>query len=326
MKRFLAIVILSSLAIPYNSFAQNKKAAKKSNVQTESGFIQMGGGLEYKVVKKGDGEITPKTGDYIELFITLSVDDSVIFDTRQAMDSDKPAPMQLAHSSFKGDLVNVLALMHEGDEVIALVAIDSMIKAGVPTAPWMRVNEGQKMKYEVTMVTVKPAAVKAQEDKDAAIKQAEDDDRFINEYLKQNKLTAKKTASGLYYIIEREGKGDNARQGQIVSVNYTGMLLDEMVFDSNVLPEFNHVEPFSFPLGRGSVIKGWDEGIGLLNIGAKAKLLIPSGLAYGARPNGKIPANAVLIFDVELMDIKSMGGNEQSGQLEPESSTSDHNH
>lgn len=297
MKNFIALLALSTLAITTQAQDEPKVV---------NGFTQLEGGLEYKITKEGDGEITPKTGDYIELFIKLKVDDSLIFDTRQAMESDKPAPMRLARSSFKGDLVNVLARMHEGDEAIARISIDSMVKAGVPSAPWMRLNENQKMVYEVIMVTVTPAAIKAEEEKAAAEKQKDIDDQLIKDYLAEKGIKAEKTATGLYYIIERKGSGDNARQGQKVYVNYTGMLMDGTVFDSNVDPQFNHVEPFSFALGRGSVIRGWDEGIGLLNKGAKGKLFIPSGLAYGARANGKIPANAVLIFDVELVNVENL--------------------
>lgn len=297
MKRVIAVLALSTLVTNIATAQDDKKVV--------DGFIQMEGGLEYKLTKKGDGDITPKLGDYMELNLITKVDDSVIFNTADAMEG-KPAPLQLARSNFKGDLVNVLALMHQGDEVTARISIDSMLGAGVRPAPWMRPGEGQKMVYEVEMVTVKPAAVKAQEEKDAAEQQKEVDDKLIQDYLAKESIKAQKTASGLYYIIERKGEGDNARQGQNVAVNYTGALLDGTVFDSNVDPAFGHVEPFTFPLGRGSVIRGWDEGIGLLNKGAKGKLFIPSGLAYGSRPNGKIPANAVLIFDVELVNIESM--------------------
>ncbi len=83
------------------------------------------------------------------------------------------------------------------------------------------------------------------------------------------------------------------------------MLLNGEKFDSNVLPEFGHVQAFEFPLGQGRVIKGWDEGIALLNKGAKATLYIPSKLGYGAQgAGGKIPPDATLIFEVELVNAK----------------------
>jgi peptidylprolyl isomerase len=110
----------------------------------------------------------------------------------------------------------------------------------------------------------------------------------------------KTTSSGLKYIILEEGSGDQPEPGDVVSVNYSGYLMDGTKFDSSV----DRDEPFVFTLGKGMVIKGWDEGIALLKEGGKAKLIIPPVLAYGERPNGPIPANSTLIFDVELVEIK----------------------
>jgi peptidylprolyl isomerase len=108
------------------------------------------------------------------------------------------------------------------------------------------------------------------------------------------------TESGLQYEIIQEGSGQQAKSGDLVEVHYTGTLKDGTKFDSSV----DRGQPFSFPLGQGRVIPGWDEGIALLKVGTKAKLYIPSNLGYGARAAGKIPANSDLIFEVELLDIK----------------------
>ncbi len=95
-----------------------------------------------------------------------------------------------------------------------------------------------------------------------------------------------------------------AEKGDVVTMNYTGKLTDGQVFDSNVDPKFNHVEPFEFTLGIGQVIAGWDEGIVGMKIGEKKTLTIPAEKAYGARGQGPIPPNSTLVFDVELTGIK----------------------
>ncbi len=112
------------------------------------------------------------------------------------------------------------------------------------------------------------------------------------------------TPSGLKYIDIVVGTGAAPSQGQKITVNYTGKLEDGTVFDSNILPAFRHVKPFSFSLGMGQVIKGWDEGLSTMRVGGKRQLIIPANLAYGDRAVDKIKANSTLIFDVELVEVQ----------------------
>lgn len=97
--------------------------------------------------------------------------------------------------------------------------------------------------------------------------------------------------------------GGVAKTGDTVSMNYTGRLENGTVFDSNVDPKFNHVEPFVFSLGAGQVISGWDEGIVGMKVGEKKTLVVPPEKAYGPNDYGPIPGNSTLIFDVELIAI-----------------------
>ncbi|NNK27677.1 MAG: peptidylprolyl isomerase [Flavobacteriaceae bacterium] len=109
------------------------------------------------------------------------------------------------------------------------------------------------------------------------------------------------TESGLRYQVLQEGDGAKAEKGKTVSVHYKGQLVDGTIFDSS----YKRNQPIDFALGIGQVIPGWDEGIGLLKVGDKARFVIPSNLAYGsAGAGGVIPPDATLVFDVELMDVK----------------------
>ena len=109
------------------------------------------------------------------------------------------------------------------------------------------------------------------------------------------------TASGLRYQVIQKGEGKKAEKGNTVSVHYKGQLADGTVFDSS----YKRNAPLDFQVGVGQVIAGWDEGICLLNVGDKARLVIPSDLGYGsAGAGGVIPPDATLVFDVELMDVK----------------------
>ena len=108
----------------------------------------------------------------------------------------------------------------------------------------------------------------------------------------------KKTTSGVYYTITKEGEGEHPPKGANVSVHYKGTLVDGTVFDSS----YQRDQPIEFSVGVGQVIPGWDEGILLLNKGAAARFVIPSHLGYGAQgAGGVIPADATLIFEVELI-------------------------
>lgn len=109
------------------------------------------------------------------------------------------------------------------------------------------------------------------------------------------------TSSGLQYLDLVKGSGREAHVGETAYVHYTGWLKDGTKFDSSV----DRGQPFSFRLGAGRVIKGWDEGVVGMNIGSKRKLIIPPHLGYGASGvRGVIPQNATLIFEVELLDLR----------------------
>ena len=108
------------------------------------------------------------------------------------------------------------------------------------------------------------------------------------------------TPSGLRYQDLTPGTGAAAAPGHEVSVHYTGWLTDGTEFDSSV----RHGQPLAFQLGRGQVIKGWDEGVAGMKVGGRRKLVIPPELGYGAVRNGPIPPNATLVFDVELLGVR----------------------
>lgn len=154
------------------------------------------------------------------------------------------------------------------------------------TEPKMPVEEAHKLINEYLQ--------KLQGELEARAK--EEGKKFLEENKKKTEV--KETASGLQYVVEKEGTGAQPGASDEVTVHYTGKLLDGTVFDSSV----NRGEPATFPLNR--VIPGWTEGVQLMKEGAKYTFFIPSDLAYGAQgvPNA-IPPHSTLIFDVELIKV-----------------------
>ncbi len=125
--------------------------------------------------------------------------------------------------------------------------------------------------------------------------QAEEDEKIISQYISDHKLSAKATGSGLYYVINTQGTGAQPNSQSNVRVAYKGYLTSGSVFDQS--------QPSGYITNLSNVINGWTEGIPYFKKGGKGMLLIPSALGYGSQAVGNIPANSVLIFDIELLDV-----------------------
>ncbi|RLD44073.1 MAG: FKBP-type peptidyl-prolyl cis-trans isomerase [Bacteroidetes bacterium] len=156
--------------------------------------------------------------------------------------------------------------------------------------------------YDIEIVKVISADKMKAKRESEAVKQAAKEIDDLKKYINSNGITTRPTKSGLYYIEEVAGDGAQATAGKKVKVHYTGTLLNGTKFDSSV----DRGQPFEFTLGQGQVIPGWDEGIALMKVGGKAKLIIPSRLGYGERGAGQqIPPNSTLIFEVELLEVNN---------------------
>lgn len=280
-------------------FTAEKAKLRKVSIE----FQELPSGLQYKFVSLGKGGYSPKPGDVTFFHIKYNIGDSTIFSSRQINDN-KPVQQQLSFPMTRGDIMEGLLALQSGDSAVFRVTIEEHAKnTNMPIQDWMPKDGYHTWEVLVTDVKSQEALQKEQEAKAKEIITKEEQ-QFL-EYFKANNITNyKKLDNGLYYVIHQEGSGPKVPKGKNVTVNYTGMLLNGKKFDSNVDPAFNHVEPFTFQAGANSVIKGWDEGIQLLNKGAKATLFIPSPMAYGERgAGGDIPANTPLVFDIEVVDF-----------------------
>jgi FKBP-type peptidyl-prolyl cis-trans isomerase FkpA len=267
------------------------------------GFITTNGNLQFKKITNGTSSYDPQIGDIADMNIKFFIGDSLLINTME-MNEGKPVTQALQAPHFAGDLNEGLLLLKAGDSAIFRMKMDTLsVRTKQPKPEWAKPDAYAR--WEVKMVNVKSRAEAEAERAERAKARAAEEENILQKHFAENGIKAQRTASGLYYVLHEPGTGDAPVAGNNVTVNYTGMLLDGTKFDSNVDPAFNHVSPFSFPLGQGRVIKGWDEGVPLMKKGGKITLYIPSNLAYGERSQGPIiKANSILIFEVELVDFK----------------------
>jgi len=258
------------------------------------GFQKTEDGLEYKIHTKNPGEKI-KIGDYLTLDMVYKTDsDSVLFDTYK---NKQPLKIMVQEPTFKGDLMSGLMLMTNKDSATFKISSDSLFSKTFGVERPAFIKAGSMIVFQVKINEVTSKDKMESDMKKAQAEQTGKEKMLLDEYVKTNNLTVNTTASGLRYVITKEGTGVKPTAASTVKVNYTGKLFDGTVFDSN-----EGKAPIEFPLGQ--VIPGWTEGLQLLNAGSKAVFIIPSNLAYGEKGGGPIPPNSPLVFDVELLEVK----------------------
>lgn len=230
-------------------------------------------GVTIKLLKKGDGP-KPSTGDKITVHYKGRLTDGAIFDSSYGR--NQPFSFVLGTGQVIQGWDDAFAMMQTGDQ--AEIIIPPALGYGNEAMGKIPANSTLIFNVELLSVKQKITAVP---------------------YVVEGLDTAE-TKSGLKYIMVKTGAGKAAIPGSNVSVHYTGYLTDGTKFDSSV----ERGEPIAFRLGEGRVIQGWEQGIALLNVGGRARLIIPYNLGYGEQGYPPvIPARATLVFDVELVDV-----------------------
>jgi FKBP-type peptidyl-prolyl cis-trans isomerase len=258
-----------------------------------SGYKEADSGLYYKFISESGDTAKPRLNDILDVVMSYGTKDSTL------MPANGVIQIQLMKPMFKGDIYEGFAMMHKGDSASFIISADSFFTK-IARAPRHKFIDSSSVLYfnvKLKDFMSLEQLMKKRQEENAKLEQEEL--TKLDAYLKANNITAQPTASGIYFIEVQKGKGPKAMTGQKVSVHYTGTLLDGKKFDSS----YDRKEPISFALGTGAVIKGWDEAISMMSKGGKAKVIIPSKMAYGERAQGPIPAFSTLVFDVELVDI-----------------------
>jgi FKBP-type peptidyl-prolyl cis-trans isomerase FkpA len=278
------------------------------------GFKKGTGGMLYDIhTDKGGAKI--KEGDFVSLNLIAKTDgDSVLMSTYE---QGRPILTLLQKPQTAGDIFAGVKLLGEGDSATVKTNIDSMTKKGMRRPPL----KGKYVVYEIKIEKVIPkgkladtvfnnsitAYLKVQAD---VMKKAEP--AKIKKYIDDNKLVGTTTPSGLFYVITKPGTGDKPAVGDSAEVFYTAKFLTGKIFETNVKEvaqknkTFNPMQQYKalhVPVGVKGVIPGWDEGLQLLNKGAKATFVIPSKLAYGEQGYQMIQPFTPLVFEVEMVSI-----------------------
>ena len=278
MYKYLSVILAITLFSCHKPYDKKEEAAGSvQNTEAEAPVIgeevTTPSGLKYIDEIIGTGT-TPKGGDKVKVHYTGTLEDGTKFDSSH--DRDKPF-------SFPLGLGRVIKGWDEG---IATMQVGGKRKLIIPAelgygerGAGKIIPPGATLHFDVELLEVIEAFV----DTDFSLPGREEN-----------------TNSGLRMIIHKDGNGEKPLTGQTVNVHYTGLLETGFKFDSS----HDRDKPFSFPLGQGRVIKGWDEAIALMSKGEKRTLIIPPELGYGSRSKGKIPSNSTLIFEVELIDFQ----------------------
>ena len=277
MGNYLSIILILAL------FSCQKPSSKKEKevAEPQSTSIQMPvvdkkfttpTGLNYIDKVIGTGR-TPQTGDKVKVHYTGTLEDGTKFDSSR--DRNQPFEFPLGVGRVIKGWDEGVATMKEGGK--RKLIIPSELAYGSRNIGSIPPNS--ILFFDVELIEVIEKFV----DTDFSLPGREE-----------------VTKSGLRMILHKEGNGEIPLPGQTVTVHYTGLLENGNKFDSS----HDRGQPFSFQLGQGRVIQGWDEALALMSKGEKRTLIIPPDIGYGARGQGKIPPNATLIFEVELIDFQ----------------------
>lgn len=288
-----------------------------------SGSKETPSGYKFNVVRKGDG-VKIDSGKFVVMNLRfMDGKDSVWNDSKK---NGFPAVIQMQGTVPKGDAVlEVIKMLSKGDSVVFKVPAKKLFENTFRQPLPFSVDSTSSFTFQIGLSAVlnqeemnklQTELIAKQNEKMLQDQKAQlgKDITAIDDFLKAKNVTAQTTTSGLRYIITKPGTGENAKAGQQVKIDYLGYLLNGQYFDTSIESEakknnlYTQGRPYSpleLTVGAQQVIPGWEEAIQLMNKGSKMTVYIPSTLAYGNQRRGEVIAeNSVLVFDMELIEVK----------------------
>ncbi len=276
--KLYTLIFGAAIALSACSGGNGEASSEMNDEQSgDTTSMMLESGLQIEVYEEGDG-VLPQMGQKVTVHYKGMLENGQVFD--ESYGRGEPISFQIGIGQVIPGWEQGIGQLSKGSK--AKLTIPANLAYGAQERPGIPANS--ILIFEVDVIDIQDGP-----------------QPIAHEPWSSDGLELNTTNSGLEYYIIEEGNGPKTEAGRTVSVHYHGMLEDGTKFDSS----YERGEPIEFPLGVGQVIPGWDEGISLLNVGTKAKLIIPSHLAYGERgAGGVIPPNATLIFDVEVVAVK----------------------
>ena len=308
MNRFHSLLVIFLLIYSFSAYAfQDSLSLESYFNENQIQADKTEDGLYYSIEHEGRG-VYPQHGDYVKVSFVGRLLNGAEFERSDPKD---PFVFQLGYRQVILGLDKGISLFRVGSK--GKLYIPSNLGYGTMGAGKV-IPPNSDLVFEITILEVMDIDAY-----DRFMEQLEEKERFefeehqriqfnedkrlINTYISEHKLKAKRSPSGMSYVIKKKGKGPNVVPGNTITVHYEGYLLDDTVFDST----YKRKQPFKFQIGKGKTINGWEEGLLHFKKGSEGWLLIPSKMAYGPRSieddEIKIPADAVLIFKIKVVDL-----------------------
>jgi len=279
------------------------------------GFKKSENGIYYKfyVENKDSAKVAEGNILTMNLRYRAKIDgkDSVFFNSA---DMGRPFEITMAKSEFKGDIYDAFSMLHKGDSVSFILNANDFFKktAKYPQLP-SGVDSTSMMYFDVKLLASETLENRQKAEKEKAEKLKGEETSKLEAYLSQNKITILPTESGIYVIPQTSGSGRAIAKTDFVKINLTVLNLE----GKKIFSTLDNNNPITFEYGKPFDTKGFDEAIGMMKKGTKAKVIVPSAMGFGEKGRGEIiPPYSPIVYEIEVLDLKTKAENEKAQKVE----------
>jgi FKBP-type peptidyl-prolyl cis-trans isomerase FkpA len=258
-------------------------------------FTETDTGLKYLFHQQHKDSLKVELYDLVEVLMNYRIGDSVLFQSGLHPISFQVDPIA------EGDLLEGIMLMRKGDSATFIISPEKFFKSMMQYDELPdHVKGEEQLFFDIRLVEIKPEPAMLRADRLEKRARKTEEPTKIRRYLSENDIQVVPSPSGLYFIEIKKGAGKEVADGNTVKVHFKGFFLDGRIFDSS----YEREQPVTFTIGKGEVIPGWEEGISKMSEGGKARLILPSALAYGDQQRSNIKPYTPLIFEIEVLEVK----------------------